>query len=62
MFKNTKESKGKNKIFYDLGFKIEHSQFLQSEYCKQALFQYLKGNYVLKNLDRKGQRLAIPII
>ena len=61
VFKNTKDSKGKNKIFYDLGFNIEHSQYLQQEYCKQALRQYLLGNYILKNLDERGQRLAIPI-
>lgn len=60
VFKNTKDSKGKNKIFYDLGYNISNSQYLQDEFCRQALNQYLKGNYVLKNLDSKGQRLAIP--
>lgn len=59
-FKNIKDSKGKNKIFYDLGYDINDSQYLQNEFCKQALNQYLLGNYVLKNLDRRGQRLAIP--
>ena len=43
-----------------LGFDINDSSYLQNEYCKQALNQYLLGNYVLKNLDRRGQRLAIP--
>ena len=61
VFKNIKDSKGKNKIFYDLGFNIEDSEYLQNEYCKQSLNQYLLGNYVLKNLDKRGQRLAIPI-
>ena len=28
---------------------------------KKALNQYLNGNYVIKNLDRCGQRLAIPV-
>lgn len=60
VFKNIKDSKGKNKIFYDLGFNTNDSQYLQNEYCKQALKQYLLGNYVLKNLDKRGQRLAIP--
>lgn len=60
VFKNIKDSKGKNKIFYDLGFNANDSQYLQNEYCKQALKQYLLGNYVLKNLDKRGQRLAIP--
>lgn len=61
VFRNMKDSKGKSKIFYDLGFDINDSQYLQNEYCKQALNQYLLGNYVLKNLDKRGQRLAIPI-
>ncbi len=60
VFRNSKSSKGKNKIFYDLGFDINDSSYLQNEYCKQALNQYLLGNYVLKNLDKRGQRLAIP--
>lgn len=61
VFKNTQDSKGKNQIFYDLGFNIDDSGYLQTEYNKQALNQYLNGNYVLKNLDRRGQRLAIPV-
>ena len=60
VFKNTQDSKGKNQIFYDLGFDISDSEYLQNEFCKQARIQYLLGNYVLKNLDRRGQRLAIP--
>lgn len=60
VFKNNKDSNGKNKIFSDLGYSINDSEFLQQEYCRQALEQYLLGNYVLKNLDRNGQRLAIP--
>ncbi len=61
VFKNTEDSKGKNQIFYNLGFDIDDSYYLQNEFCKQAIGQYLLGNYVLKNLDRRGQRLAIPI-
>lgn len=59
VFKNT-NSKGKNQIFHDLGFNIKDSEYLQNEFCKQAVSEYLSGNYVLKNLDRRGQRLAIP--
>lgn len=62
VFKDTAASRGKNKIFYNLGFSIEDSDYLKNEYCKQGLEQYLLGNYKLKNLDRRGQRLAIPII
>lgn len=61
IFLNTKESKGKNKIFFDLGFKINDSEYLKNEFCRQGLDGYLKGDYVLKMLDRRGQRLAIPI-
>lgn len=61
IFANNRQSKGKNKIFYLLGYSIENSEYLKNEYCKQALEQYLSGNYKLKNLDRRGQRLAIPI-
>jgi len=59
IFKNNEKSKGKNKLFNDWGYTINDSEYLQKEYCNQALTQYLKGNYVLKNLDRNGQRLAI---
>lgn len=60
VFKNVKASKGKNKIFYDLGFNINNSEYLRNEYCKQALKQYLLGIYIRKNLDRNGLRLTIP--
>lgn len=58
---DSEKSKGKIKIFTDLGYSVNHSSFLQQEFCKQALKQYLSGNYLLKNLDRNGQRLAIKI-
>ncbi len=61
VFKNTPRSKGKNKIFYDIGYDIDDSRYLQVELCKQAAEQYIAGNYVLKGLDKRGQRLAIPI-
>lgn len=61
IFKSSESSKGKNKIFYDLGFDLKDSVYLQNEFCYQALNQYLSGNYILKNLDIRGQRLAIPI-
>jgi len=59
VFKNTIDSKGKNQIFYNLGYNVDDSNYLKEEFCKQALKQYLEGNYVLKNLDMRGQRLAI---
>lgn len=61
VFKDTTGSKGKNKIFYKLGYDIESSEYLQNEFCRQAIEQYLLGKYILKNLDKRGQRLAIQI-
>ena len=52
---------GKNQIFLNLGYDINDSYFLQQEFCKQALNNYLSDNYKLKTLDIRGQRLAIPI-
>ena len=34
---------------------------MKEEYEKQALNEYLSGNYTLKDLDKNGQRLAIAI-
>lgn len=61
VFRDEKSSKGKNKIFHNLGFNIDDAEYLQREYCRQALEQYLCGNYRLKNLDKMGQRLSIPM-
>lgn len=61
IFKSDIDSKGKIKIFNKLGYTINDAEYLRNEYCKQALTQYLHGNYKLKNLDKMGQRLAIPI-
>lgn len=54
-------SKGKNQIFYKMGFSIDDSEYLQEQYCEQALNSYLRGRYELRELDIWGQRLAIPI-
>ncbi len=54
-------SKGKKALFESWGFSIEDSEYLVNMYCTQAIKNYLSGNYVLKNLDEYGQRLAIPI-
>ena len=55
-------SKGKKSIFESLGFSSEDSFLLKNEIEKQGLSNYLLGNYLLKNLDDNGQRLAIPVI
>ena len=56
-----KKDSSKSQIYHNLGYDINDSLFLQQEFCKQALNNYLLGNYKLKNLDIRGQRLAIPI-
>lgn len=61
VFRDVVGSKGKNQIFFDLGYDIKDSEYLKHEYEKQALAQYLNGNYKLKKLDEYGQKLAIPI-
>ena len=55
------KSKGKKSIFESLGFSSKDSKKLKFEMEKQSLNNYLLGNYLLKNLDNNGQRLAIPI-
>lgn len=61
VFKEDNKSKGKNQVFYSLGFSVNDSTYLKNQFCKQAKEEYLKGNYILKTLDARGQRLAIPI-
>ena len=52
---------GKKQIFLNLGYNLNDAFFLQQEFCTQALKNYLLGNYKLKTLNSRGQRLAIPI-
>ncbi len=61
VFTDEIKSKGKKSIFESLGFSVKDSQRLKLELEKQGLANYLLGNYVLKNLDSNGQRLAIPV-
>lgn len=56
-----KKSKGKLANFESLGYNKNDSNILKEEYEKQALDEYLSGNYTLKDLDKNGQRLAIAI-
>ena len=49
----------KKNLFESWGFSINNSNYLKNEFERQALEQYLNGNYVLKNLDIMGQRIAI---
>ena len=61
VFADKDKSNGKKTLFEALGFGVEDSLNLKLEYEKQSLNNYLIGNYLLKDLDSNGQRLAIPI-
>ena len=61
IFTDDVKSKGKKKIFENLGYTADDAYILSKEYEKQALENYLSGNYILKSLDLYGQRLAIVI-
>ena len=61
VFTDNTKSKGKLAIFESLGYNKNDSKRLKTEYEKQALEEYLNGNYILKDLDKNGQRLAIAI-
>ena len=52
---------GKRDLFERLGFRNEDSEFLKTEYEKQARQEYCKSNYSLGNLDERGQRINITI-
>lgn len=54
-------SKGKTDLFLNLGYGIEDSEFLKSEFEKQARKKYLNGDYSLNFLDKYGQRITISI-
>lgn len=55
----SENSNGKKDLFESWGFSINDSNYLKSELERQALEQYLSGNYILKNIDINGQRIAI---
>lgn len=61
IFNEKYANKGKNKLFALLGFFKEDSDYLQTEYEKQAKKKYLNGEYVLGKLDKYGQRISITI-
>lgn len=61
VFTDEEKSKGKKAIFESMGFDIEDSYELKNELEKQSVKNYYLGNYILKDLDENGQRLAIPV-
>lgn len=54
-------SKGKKELFESWGLTSNDIPYLIEEYCAQARGNYLSGNYILKTLDKYGQRLSIPV-
>ena len=60
IFNGKINSKGKQNIFESWGYTINDIEHLKIDIEQQCKDNYLKGNYVLKNLDEYGQRLAIP--
>ena len=61
IFNDKYKDNGKIKLFGLLGFLKEDSEYLKSEYEKQAKEEYLRGNYILGKLDKYGQRITITI-
>lgn len=53
---------GKRKLFEQLGFNAEDSQYLQQEFQKQAKERYVAGDYTLGLLDSRGQRISISVL
>ena len=54
-------SHGKEKMFKDWGYSVSDSNYLRTEFIKQALDKYISGNYELGKLDNKGQRISIRV-
>lgn len=55
------KSRGKADFFIKIGYSIDDSEFLKSEFEKQAKEKYLNGDYALNILDEHGQRITITI-
>ena len=62
VFSSKYESNGKIKLFIIMGYGIQDSEYLKNEFEKQAKIEYSKSNYILRNLDKYGQRVNIPIV
>ena len=61
VFSEKYASNGKIKLFKELGFNIEDSEYLKQEFDRQARECYLNGNYELGRLNEHGQRINITI-
>ena len=54
-------SHGKENMFKDWGYSVSDSNYLRTEFIKQALDKYISGKYELGKLDDKGQRISIRV-
>lgn len=52
-------NENKKKIFESFGYTIEDSVFLQQSIVECAEKNYAEGRYILKTLDKYGQRIGI---
>lgn len=44
-----------------MGYSVDNANDLLEVFKVQALNNYLNGNYILKSLDKYGQRIAVSI-
>lgn len=61
IFSDKYASNGKRHLFEQLGFTDQDSEFLKSEYERQAGEKYISGNYKLGKIDSNGPRMNIEI-
>lgn len=61
IFSDKYANNGKIKLFRNLGFSKEDSQYLKWEFDSQAKQKYLNGDYEIGRLDKHGQRINITI-
>lgn len=62
VFSNKYITNGKKVLFESLGYTIEDSEFLKTEYETQAKQKYLNGDYIIRGLNPQyGQDINIVI-
>lgn len=62
VFSDKYKTNGKKALFESLGYTIEDSEFLKTEYETQAKQKYLNGDYIIRGLNPQyGQDINIVI-
>lgn len=62
IFSEKYEDNGKRQLFEgSFGFTINDSEYLKSEFDRQAKEKYISGDYTLGKLNDSGQRITIAI-